>query len=51
MRSYRFARNTLVLLSTLFALASPGTALGDEQNLLPVVINNVKVPIGEFIIT
>lgn len=50
MRSYRFARNTLVLLSTAFALASPGTAFADEQNRLPVVINNVHVPIGELIL-
>jgi len=46
MRSYRFARNTLVLLVSAFALASPGRALADEQNRLPEVINNVHVPIG-----
>lgn len=46
MRSYRFARNTLILLSSAIALASAGTAFADEQNRLPEVINNVHVPIG-----
>jgi YVTN family beta-propeller protein len=50
MRTYRFARNVLVLLASTFVLASPGTAFGDEHNLLPVVINNVKVPIGDLTI-
>jgi hypothetical protein len=47
MRSHEFARNTLLPLAAAFALASPGPAFADEHNRLPVVINNVAVPLGE----
>jgi YVTN family beta-propeller protein len=50
MQSYRFARNILLPLVSAFTLASAGMAFGDEHNLLPVVINNVKVPIGDLTI-
>ena len=50
MRSYGFARNTLILLSSAISLSSAGKALADEQNRLPVVINNVHVPIGDLTI-
>jgi len=50
MRSYGFARNTLILLSSAISLSSAGTAFADEQNRLPVVINNVHVPIGDLTI-
>ena len=50
MRSYRFARNILLPLVLALAMASAGTAFADEHNLLPVVINNVKVPIGDLTI-
>ncbi len=50
MRSYRFARNILLPLISALAMASAGTAFADEHNLLPVVINNVKVPIGDLTI-
>jgi DNA-binding beta-propeller fold protein YncE len=53
MRSYRLARNTLVLLASAIALSSAGTAFGGEpsKSKLPVVINNVHVPLGEEFVT
>ena len=50
MRSYGFARNTLILLSSAISLSSAGKAFADERNRLPVVINNVHVPIGDLTI-